>query len=197
MILIFIIDIIININIKKKKEPRSNIPWLKKILFPHLTNISSTGNSNTLFIIPFTTIYLHNLSPHMSSQPITSRIYQRLLYQLTNQISTHVFTANHITHLPTATLSTDQSNRSPGFLNFQLSNTATWLWRWIPHRLLKRQSLTTVLHRTPITQMIFFNQGISILLSLLLLTERLAALSVFLLKRFFPVDCNVLCVFYL
>ena len=33
----------------------------------------------------------------------------------------HVFTANHITHLPTATLSTDQSNRSPGFLNFQLT----------------------------------------------------------------------------
>ena len=25
-------------------------------------------------------MYLHNLSPHMSSQPITSRIYQRLLY---------------------------------------------------------------------------------------------------------------------
>ena len=31
----------------------------------------------------------------------------------------------HITHLPTATLSTDQSNRSPGFLNFQLTNTTT------------------------------------------------------------------------
>ena len=26
-----------------------------------------------------------------------------------------------MTHLPTATLSTDQSNRSPGFLNFQLT----------------------------------------------------------------------------
>ena len=32
-------------------------------------------------------IYLHNLSPHMSSQPITSRTYQRLLYLLTNQIA--------------------------------------------------------------------------------------------------------------
>jgi len=32
-------------------------------------------------------IYLHNLSPHMSSQPITSRIYQRLLYLLTKQIA--------------------------------------------------------------------------------------------------------------
>ena len=34
----------------------------------------------------------------------------------------HVFTANHITHLPTATLSIDQSNRSPGFLNFMWLN---------------------------------------------------------------------------
>ena len=34
-------------------------------------------------------------------------------------ISARVFTANHITRLPTATLSIDQSNRSPGFLNFQ------------------------------------------------------------------------------
>ena len=40
-------------------------------------------------------------------------------------ISAHVFTANHITYLPTATLSIDQSNCSPGFLNFQLTNTTT------------------------------------------------------------------------
>jgi len=32
----------------------------------------------------------------------------------------HVFTANHIMHPPTATLSTDQSNHSPAFLNFHL-----------------------------------------------------------------------------
>ncbi|XP_015767372.1 PREDICTED: dnaJ homolog subfamily A member 1-like [Acropora digitifera] len=32
-------------------------------------------------------IYLHNLSPHTSSQPIKSRIYQRLLYLLANQIA--------------------------------------------------------------------------------------------------------------
>ena len=58
----------------------------------------------------------------------------------------YVFTANHITHLVTATLSTDQSNHSPGFLNFQLTNTTTWFWRWLPHRLSKRLlSLTTVL----------------------------------------------------
>ena len=71
----------------------------------------------------------------MSSQPITSCIYQRLLYLLTNQI----------TH--------------QGF-NFQLTNTTTGLWRLLPHRLSKRRSITTVLLRTPITQMIFFNQGI-------------------------------------
>ena len=38
-----------------------------------------------------------------------------------------------------------------------------WLWGWHPHRLSKRQSLTTVLLRTPITQMIFFNQGMLLL----------------------------------
>ena len=36
-------------------------------------------------------------------------------------IASHVFTANHITRLPTATLSIDQSSRQPGFLNFQLT----------------------------------------------------------------------------
>ena len=40
-------------------------------------------------------------------------------------ISAHVFTTNHITRLPTATPSIDQSNRSPGFLNFQLTKTIT------------------------------------------------------------------------
>ena len=39
----------------------------------------------------------------------------------------------------------------------------TWLWRWLPHRLSKCQSPTTVLHRTPITQMIIFNQGMLLL----------------------------------
>ena len=46
-----------------------------------------------------------------------------------------------------------------------LTNTTTWLWRWLPHRLSKRQSITTVLLRTPVTQMIFFNQGLFIMLS--------------------------------
>ena len=34
-----------------------------------------------------------------------------------------MFTATHAMHLPTAALSIDQLNRSPGFLNFQLSKT--------------------------------------------------------------------------
>ena len=42
---------------------------------------------------------------------------------------------------------------------------STWLWRWLPHRFSKRRSLTTVLLRTPITQMIFFNQGMLLLVS--------------------------------
>ena len=37
--------------------------------------------------------------------------------------------------------------------------TISWLWRWLPHRLSKRQSQKGVLFRAPLTQMIFFNQG--------------------------------------
>ena len=36
-------------------------------------------------------IYLHNLSPHMSLEPITLHIYQGLLYLLTNQIAHRCF----------------------------------------------------------------------------------------------------------
>ena len=45
-----------------------------------------------------------------------------------------------------------------GEVNFQLTKTISWLWRRLPHRLSNHQSATTVLLRTPITQMIFFNQ---------------------------------------
>ena len=79
------------------------------------------------------TTYLHDLSPYTSSQPITI-----------------------IIHLSTATLSINQSHRSPEIVNFQLTKTITWLWRWLLHFLSKCQSQTTVLIRTPITQMIFF-----------------------------------------
>ena len=65
-------------------------------LFLRLTNNNSTGKSNKLFIIHLTTDLF------------------------TWPISAHVFTANHITHLPMATLSIDQSNHSPAFLNIQL-----------------------------------------------------------------------------
>ena len=47
--------------------------------------------------------------------------------------------------------------------------------KWFPHRLSKRQSLTAVLLRTPITQFIFFNQGIPFLICniLLILIQKL------------------------
>ena len=56
-------------------------------------------------------------------------------------------------------ISSIKSNRSPGFLNFRLTEAITWLWRWLPHRLSKCHSQITVLLRTPITQMIFSYQG--------------------------------------
>ena len=81
-------------------------------------------------------LYLHNVSPHTSSQPITSQVYQRLLYLLTDQIV------------------------HQGFLIFNWLKSITWLWRWLPHGLSIRQSPTTVLLRTPVTQMIIFNQSL-------------------------------------
>ena len=71
----------------------------------------------------------------------------------------HVFTANQMTRLPTDTLSIDQSNRPPGFLHFQLTETMTWLWRSLLQWLSKRQSPTIVFFGTPIVQMIIFNQS--------------------------------------
>ena len=75
--------------------------------------------------------------------------------------------------LPHSLLSLDWK-RSPGWLHGVLRRTVvsdwrldnlcgsqffrvifTWLWIWLPHRLSKRQLLTTVLIRTPITQIIF------------------------------------------
>ena len=47
--------------------------------------------------------------------------------------------------------------------NFQLSKTVSCLWRWLPHRLSKRQSQTTVLLRISITQIICFTQGMLLL----------------------------------
>ena len=46
---------------------------------------------------------------------------------------------------------------------FRVTCGVTWLWRRLPQRLSKRQSLTTVLLRTPITQIFVFNQGMLLL----------------------------------
>ena len=58
------------------------------IILHHVTinnqNITETVTHCLLFV--FQPIYLHNLAPCTSSQPITSRVYQRLVYLLTNQI---------------------------------------------------------------------------------------------------------------
>ena len=60
---------------------------LNKVFTQQVFTQQETVTPCLLFILQ--PIYLHNLSPHMSSQPITSRIYQRLLldYLLTNQIA--------------------------------------------------------------------------------------------------------------
>ena len=58
------------------------------VLFLHLANIIAQQESVThclLFILQ--PIHLHNLSTHMSSQSITSCIYQPLLYLLADQIA--------------------------------------------------------------------------------------------------------------
>ena len=68
-------------------------------------------------------------------QPITSQVCQQLLYQLTNQIA----------------------HQSFGIFKF------TWLWRWLLHKMLKHQSPTTVLLRTPVAPMIFLNQDMLLL----------------------------------
>ena len=50
-----------------------------------------------------------------------------------------------------------------GFFHLNGKRSRSTILPWLPHRLWKRQSQTTVFLRTPITQMIFFNQGIVIL----------------------------------
>ena len=55
----------------------------------------------------------------------------------------------------------NQSNRvkNQSLIPSTAWHNSLWLWRWLPHRLSKRQSLstTTVLFRTTFTQMIIFN----------------------------------------
>ena len=74
-----------------------------------------------------------SVSPYTSSQPITSWVYQWLLYLLTNQI----------TH--------------QGFLIFNwVKLLITWLRRWPLHRLSKHQSPTTVCYSSVQTILILF-----------------------------------------
>ena len=48
------------------------------------------------------------------------------------------------------TYSMSESSITSGFLNFHLTNTTTWLWRWLPHRLSKRQVVeTSVTNHSP------------------------------------------------
>ena len=44
-----------------------------------------------------------------------------------------------------------------------LTHQGFWIGNWLPHRQLKCQSPAKILLRTPITQMIFFNQGLLLL----------------------------------
>ena len=79
-------------NIGKHHLKTSHIVnWDSAIWVTHycVTNDYLTWNSNNLncFLFILRPLYLHNLSSHSSSQPITSRAYQRLLYLLTNQIT--------------------------------------------------------------------------------------------------------------
>ena len=77
---------------------RTNCPKSLSTSFRTLQTFTQQETITPCLLFILQSIYLHNLSPHMSS-----------------------CIANRITYLPTATLSTDQSNRSPEFLNFQLT----------------------------------------------------------------------------
>ena len=110
--------------IRKWLELRSNIPWLKKVIW-------------VIGVLRRTVVCdwrLDNLcGSYLQCQVIVLVSWK--FYLLANQIA------------------------HQGFCIFN------WLrlWRWLQCRLSKRQSQTTVLLRTPITQMTFFNQGMLLL----------------------------------
>ena len=64
--------------------------------------------------------------------------------------------ANHITAKQTNHV---QQTRLYNIIDWQLLS--TWLWRWLPHRLSKRQSPTTVLFRTTLTRTITLYELVS------------------------------------
>ena len=81
--------------------PLLSTNYTRKLVYPLRTNCPKSLSTSTCTLQTFTQqetvthcllfiswpIYLHNLSPHTSSQPITSHIYRWLLYLLTNQIA--------------------------------------------------------------------------------------------------------------
>ena len=89
--------------IRKWFEPRSNIPWLKKIIWV-IGVLRRTVVSDWHF-------------DNLCGSHLQSQVVLLVSWQFKNP--------DYITHLPTATLSTEKSNRSPGFSNFQLTNTTT------------------------------------------------------------------------
>ena len=145
----------LNIVIIKKAaaQTRSGLSDQLLWLADHLLVRPAETKHCLLFIVQ--PINLHNLSRHTSHQAFTNGYFFF-------SFSTIKITQAYIIQRCGEILSIDQWNRSPGFLNFRLTNTITWLWRWLPYSLSKCQSQTTVLLRTPITQMIFFNKGIAL-----------------------------------
>ena len=77
-------------------------------------------------------------------------------------IASHVLTANHITRLPTATLS---------ILINQIARQGFWIFNWLNHHVTPKMASAWVVETSvtknslgiPIIQMIFFNQGMSLL----------------------------------
>ena len=137
--------VVIVIIIRKGFEPRSNISWLKKIIWV-IGVLGRTVVSDWCFT---------NL---WGSQLRQSQVVVLVSWKFKNP----AYQFKNPAH--------QENSKTPLTRVFEFStNTTTWLWRWLPHRLLKCQSLTTVLLRTPITQMILFNRGIIIIVIIIII----------------------------
>ena len=119
------------------------------------TYIRTNDSSNISYTTTATVPYIRGTSETIASilRPYSIRVAHKPMFTL-RRLLTNVKGKDKPEH---------RTNRSSGFLNFQLTKITTWIWRWLPHRLSKRQALTTVPLRTPITQMMFFNQGMLLL----------------------------------
>ena len=127
--------------VRKWFEPRSSIPWLKKIIWV-IGVLRRTVVSDWRF---------DNLcGSHLQSQVVVLVSWKfKNPGEWFDWSIDRVAVGKYVMWLAVKTCA------EIGYAN-RWSNR---LWRWLPHRLSKRQSLTTVFLRTPITQMIFFNQG--------------------------------------